>query len=639
MTKAWLKNYPENTAHQIDVTRYNSLIDLFHKTTAKYKQQTAYSNFGAELTFDQVDKLSSNFAAFLQSKLNIIKGERVALMCPNTLCFPVAMWGIIRVGAVQVNVNPMYTARELEHQLNDAQVDTIIIFSPSTKMLADIIGNTGIKNVITVDLDDLVNKDLPCAPVDERLINTISFTDALAQGETVELAEPTLCQNDLLYLQYTGGTTGLSKGAMLSHGNLIANILQYQEFAKNHIHYGNDVVITAIPMYHIFALMANTLSYFYFGAKNVLVTNPRDMPSFVEIWKSTPATMFTGVNTLFNGLLHTPGFDQVDFSSLKLCIGGGAAVQTAVAEKWQQVTGIKLHEGYGLSETSPILTLNFGNADQTDYVAGIGTPMPNTDISIRDDNGNVVAQGESGELCAKGPQVMSGYWNNTEATDECMTHDGYFKTGDVALLDDKGFFHIVDRKKDMINVSGFNVYPNEIEAEIAKMPGILESACIGVKDNKTGEAVKLFVVTDKQSANASITEQDIINHCREQLAPEKVPNYILFMEAFPRGPAGKVELSKVKTAAEHMLNNSEANVSGSIEEQVIQIAAGIFKEPVESLSSATTPESTIGWDSLAQLQIVVALEKIFQIKLGARDVMNIKSLANAIEIIKQHKNQ
>jgi len=544
MTKPWFKNYPANVAQEVDVSRYSSLVDLFHQTTKKYQKQSAYSNFGAELTFEQIDVLSRDFGAFLQAKLNITKGERVALMCPNTLCFPVAMWGIIRVGGVQVNVNPMYTPRELAHQLNDAQVDTIIIFSPSTKMLADIIKDTGVKNVITINLDDLVNKGLPCAPVDERLTDTINFTDALAQGKALELTEPTLCQDDLLYLQYTGGTTGLSRGAMLSHGNLIANILQYQEFAKNHIHYGNDIVITAIPMYHIFALMANTLSYFYFGAKNVLVTNPRDMPSFVEIWKTTSATMFTGVNTLFNGLLHTPGFDQVDFSTLKLSIGGGAAVQQAVADKWQQVTGVRLQEGYGLSETSPILTLNFGNSDQSEYIAGIGVPLPNTDISIRDDKGGVVARGESGELCAKGPQVMSGYWNNIDATNECMTHEGYFKTGDVALLDDKGFFHIVDRKKDMIIVSGFNVYPNEIEAEVAKMPGILESACIGVADGKTGEAVKLFVVLDdesnKESKDTNITEQDVINFCRQGLTAYKVPKQVVFIDEIPKSSVGKL---------------------------------------------------------------------------------------------------
>jgi long-chain acyl-CoA synthetase len=540
MTKSWFTNYPENVAHTVDLSRYSSLTDLLQQTTAKYQKNTAYSNFGAELTFEQVDELSRDFAAYLQNKLSVVKNDRVALMCPNTLCFPIAMWGIIRVGGVQVNVNPMYTPRELEHQLNDAQVDTIIIFSPSTEMLAEILDNTGIKNIITIDLDDLVNKGLPCAGVDERLSNTISFTDALTQGKTLELNEPMLCQDDLLFLQYTGGTTGLSKGAMLSHGNLIANILQYKEFAKAHIDYGHDVVITAIPMYHIFALMANTLSYFSFGAKNVLVTNPRDMPSFVEVWKNTPATMFTGVNTLFNGLLHTPGFDEVDFSSLKLCIGGGAAVQQAVADKWRQVTGVKLQEGYGLSETSPILTLNFGSAEHTDDVPGIGVPVPNTDISIRDEMGNSVEQGLSGELCAKGPQVMSGYWNNVAATTECMTSDGYFKTGDVAMLDEHGFFHIVDRIKDMINVSGFNVYPNEIEAEVAKMPGILESACIGVDDDKTGEAVKLFIVTDKSADDANITEKDVINFCRQGLTAYKAPKQVVFIDEIPKSSVGKL---------------------------------------------------------------------------------------------------
>ena len=540
MTKSWFTNYPENVAHTVDLSRYSSLTDLLQQTTEKYQKNIAYSNFGSELTFEQVDELSRDFAAYLQNKLSVVKNDRVALMCPNTLCFPIAMWGIIRVGGVQVNVNPMYTPRELEHQLNDAQVDTIIIFSPSTEMLAEILDNTGIKNIITVDLDDLVNKGLPCAGVDKRLTNTVSFTDALAQGKTLTLNEPALCQVHLLFLQYTGGTTGLSKGAMLSHGNLIANILQYKEFAKAHIDYGNDIVITAIPMYHIFALMANTLSYFSFGAKNVLVTNPRDMPSFVEVWKNTPATMFTGVNTLYNGLLHTPGFDEVDFSSLKLCIGGGAAVQQAVADKWRQVTGVKLQEGYGLSETSPILTLNFGSVDHSDDVPGIGVPVPNTDISIRDEMGNSVAQGESGELCAKGPQVMSGYWNNVAATTECMTPDGYFKTGDVAMLDEHGFFHIVDRIKDMINVSGFNVYPNEIEAEVAKMPGILESACIGVDDDKTGEAVKLFIVTDKDSKEGDITEKDVISFCRQGLTGYKAPKHVVFIDEIPKSSVGKL---------------------------------------------------------------------------------------------------
>jgi len=356
MTKPWFKNYAENIAHTIDMDKYDSLLDLFKPAVEQYNNQCAYSNFNAELTFNEVDTLSRNFSAYLQSNLKMKKGERIALMCPNTLCFPIAMWGIIRAGCVQVNVNPMYTPRELQHQLNDAQVETVIIFTPSTKMLADIVDNTTIKNIIIINLDDLANKGLPSTPVDPRLNNVIEFTDAIKLGEDLTLIEPKLNQDDLLYLQYTGGTTGLAKGAMLTHGNLIANILQFQAFAQDRIDYGNDIVITAIPMYHIFALMANTLSYFYFGAKNVLVTNPRDMPSFVEVWKNTPATMFTGVNTLFNGLLHTPGFDEVDFSSLKLSIGGGAAVQQAVADKWQEVTKVRLCEGYGLSETSPILT-------------------------------------------------------------------------------------------------------------------------------------------------------------------------------------------------------------------------------------------------------------------------------------------
>ena len=532
--KSWLKNYPQNVNHNIDTKQYNSLTEMLTEAVDTYKNNVAYQNFGAELSFSDVEKLSRNFAAYLQHQANIKKGDRVALMTPNTLCFPVAMWGILRAGAVQVNVNPLYTARELAHQLTDADVETIIIFSAATPTLAKIIAETSVKQVIVINLDDLINKGLPSPAIDENLENTILFTDALNQGEKLELQPVDISQQDLAFLQYTGGTTGLSKGAMLTHGNIIANILQYQEFAKNVFEYGKEVVITAIPMYHIFALTANTLCYFYFGAKNILVTNPRDMVAFVEVWRHANATVFTGVNTLFNGLLHTPGFADLDFSSLKLCIGGGAAVQQAVADKWQQVTGVRLNEGYGLSETSPILTLNFGN--EQEYVPGIGVPIPNTDISIRDDDGNELPQGESGELCAKGPQIMAGYWRVPEATANAMTKDGYFKTGDIALLDNKGFFHIVDRKKDMILVSGFNVYPNEIEAELAKMPGIIESACIGITDNKTGEAVKVFVVKKQQE----ISEQDIINFCSQNLTAYKVPKQVIFIDEIPKSSVGKL---------------------------------------------------------------------------------------------------
>ena len=534
MTKPWLKNYPKNINVQVDTQKYHSLLDLFHQTIAQYKDKIAFENFGAQLSFQQVDELSRNFAAYLQTKLQIKIGDRVALMCPNTLCFPVAMWGIIRAGGVQVNVNPLYTAHELEHQLNDAQVSTIVIFAASTTVLAEIKENTTVKNIVVIHLDDLVNKALPAAPIDQRLNKYTLLNDALIQGQSLPLVETSLSQTNLLFLQYTGGTTGLSKGAMLTHGNIIANLMQYQEFSKNIILYGEEIVITAIPMYHIFALTANCLAYFIFGGKNILVTNPRDMPAFVELWQQANATFFTGVNTLFNGLLNTPGFDQVDFSHLKLCIGGGAAIQQAVADKWQKTTGIRLNEGYGLSETSPILSLNFGT-DKI-YIPGIGVPLPSTDLSVRDDFNNILPQGKSGELCAKGPQVMLGYWHNEEATKAVMTVDGYFKTGDIGCLDEQGFFHIVDRKKDMILVSGFNVYPNEIEAEIASMPGILESACIGIPDKKTGEAVKLFVV--KQQSN--ITAEAVIEFLRKNLTAYKVPKHIQFIDEIPKSTVGKM---------------------------------------------------------------------------------------------------
>ena len=548
MTQAWFKNYPKNVTHQIDLDTAHSLLDLFNQSVERYQDTIAFSNFGAELSFSDVDRLSNDFAAYLQSELKIRKGDHVALMSPNMLSFPIAMWGIIKVGGVQVNVNPLYTSKELQHQLNDAQVKTIIIFSPSTKVLADIVDNTQVENIIVIQLDDLVAKGLPNTPVDQRLKETSCFLEILKQGQTMAFNSVELCAKDLLFLQYTGGTTGLSKGAMLSHGNIIANILQYQEFAKDKIMHGNEVVITAIPMYHIFALTANALCYFFFGAKNILVTNPRDMVSFVKVWQDNKATFFTGVNTLFNGLLHTPGFDRIDFSALKLTIGGGAAVQAAVAKKWQQVTGNRLNEGYGLSETSPILTLNFGDRSHTEglYIAGVGSAIPSTDISIRDDNGNVVEQGKAGELCAKGPQVMLGYWNNEQATSEAMTIDGYFKTGDVALLDEHGFFHIVDRKKDMIIVSGFNVYPNEIEAEIAHMPGILESACIGIEDKKTGEAVKVFAVKESNEQGQAITEIDIIDFCRQGLAGYKVPKKIQFIDELPKSSVGKILRRELK---------------------------------------------------------------------------------------------
>ncbi len=513
---------------------FRSLMDLFHLSIDHYKDKVAYSCHNKELSFNDIDRLSRDFAAYLQSNLNIDQGERVGLMCPNTLAFPIAMWGIIRIGAVQVNINPSYTANELQHQINDAQVDTIVILSSSTTVLADIQEQTNIKNIIIVSIDDFLKGGQHSPLIDNRLTKTINFTDALKCGYELDVNEPTIYSHDLVFLQYTGGTTGLSKGAMLTHGNVLANVLQYSEFNSQRIAYETEVVVTAIPMYHIFALTVNTLCYFFYGAKNILISDPKNSELFVQAWQENKVTFFTGVNTLFNSLLHVESFKKLDFSSLKLTIGGGAPVQEAVAKKWLELTGIKLSEGYGLSETSPVLTLNI--SDNNSAITGIGKPLPLTEISLRDDKGIIVAQGESGELCAKGPQVMLGYWQNPNATKEVMTDDGFFKTGDIAFLDDQSHYHIVDRKKDMILVSGFNVFPNEIEAVLADLYGIFESACVGVPDEKTGEAVQAFIVRTA----SDITEKTVIDHCRTKLSAYKVPKVINFVSELPKSTVGKI---------------------------------------------------------------------------------------------------
>jgi len=538
--RPWQKSYPEGIPSEIDTSEYSSITQLFHEAVGKYEDNVAFSSFGTELSYGDIDRLSRDFAAYLQHDLGLRKGDRVAMMAPNTLVFAIGMFGVIRAGGVQVNVNPLYSPTELKHQLNDADVDTIIVFSGSTETLAQVVEQTPIRNIIVFGLDDLVNRGLPSPPVDARLENTIEFTDALAAGTGLPFEEPELNLDDLLFLQYTGGTTGLSKGAMLTHGNLVANILQFQSVDSGMIEDGSEVVITAIPMYHIFALMVNTLSFFRRGEKNVLVTNPRDMESFVKIWAASRPSIFTGVNTLFVGLLHTPGFSDIDFSSLKFTMGGGAPVQKAVSQKWKDLTGSYIKEGYGLSETSPVATVNLLGVPE--YRAGIGVPVPSTDISLRDDDGNEVPQGEPGELCIKGPQVTSGYWRQPEATAASMTDDGYFKTGDIAVMDEDGYFQIVDRKKDMILVSGFNVYPNEIEDAVAHMPGVIESACVGMPSEATGEAVKLFVV----KSDDSITEENVRDFCREHLAGYKVPRQVVFLEELPKSAVGKILRRELK---------------------------------------------------------------------------------------------
>lgn len=534
MNKPWFDSYDPWMPREIDPDSYVNVVDMINEACERFADLPAYSNFGASRSYAEVSGLSRNFAAYLQSDLGLKKGDRVALMAPNMMAFPIAMFGILRAGGVQVNVNPMYTARELEHQLNDADVETIVVFSGSTATLAEIIHETNIKNVIVTKLDDFIDRGLPSPPVDDKLEGSKLLVDVIAAGADLAFEPPEILSDDLIYLQYTGGTTGLSKGAMLTHRNLVANVLQYESAAGEYIHHGEDVVMTAIPMYHIFALMLNTLSYFRFGANNVLITNPRDMPAFVEEWAKWPVSVFSGVNTLYNGLLNTPGFADLDFSSLRIAVGGGAAVQKAVSDQWKAVTGRHIKEGYGLSETSPVLTLNPLGSE--DFLSAIGLPVSSTDITLRDDDGNIVPEGESGELCAKGPQVMKGYWRRDDATASAMTEDGYFCTGDIATMDEKGYFRIVDRKKDMILVSGFNVYPNEIEAEVAMMPEVLECACIGVPDERSGEAVKLFVV----KADESLTEEAVIAHCREGLARYKVPDYVVFIDEIPKSTVGKI---------------------------------------------------------------------------------------------------
>ena len=534
MVKPWLAHYDDWVPHEIELESQANVVDVLLEAGTSFAENVAYSSFGATLSFADVLQLSRDFAAYLQNDIGIKKGDRIAMMSPNIMAFPVGMCGILRAGGVQVNVNPMYTARELEHQLNDADVETIIVYAASTATLAEIVGRTPIKHIIVVQIDDLVGKGIPASEIAVGLPAYVKFSDVLAAGRKLQFNAPKIAGEDPIYLQYTGGTTGLSKGAMLSHGNLVANILQFECFAGDYIRYGEDVVITAIPMYHIFALMVNTLSYFKFGATNVMIANPADMPAFVAEWSRWPVSVFTGVNTLFNGLLHTPGFSDLNFSALRISMGGGAAVQKAVSDHWKSITGRHIKEGYGLSETSPVLTVNpFGLSD---FKSSIGLPVPSTDLSLRDDDGNVVGQGERGEICAKGPQVMSGYWRRDDATAEVMTADGYFRTGDIATMDDAGFFRIVDRKKDMILVSGFNVFPNEIEAEVAAMPEVLECACIGVSDEGSGEAVKLFVV----KADDSLTIEAVESWCRERLTAYKVPKHIVFIDALPKSTVGKI---------------------------------------------------------------------------------------------------
>src|SRR5215472_2904703 len=532
--KHWLGAYGENIPCEIDPDVHGSVVELLEAAMRRYPDKPAFRCFGQTLTYAETDRLSRNFAAYLQANLSVKKDDRIAVMLPNIPAFPLAMVGIVRAGGVQVNVNPLYTPRELGHQLNDAGVEIIVIFNGVSGTLAEIIGKTGVRQIINVRPSDGIGAELPSPALDPRLTSAVAFSSALAAGAELDFKPASLAGDDLLFLQYTGGTTGLSKGAALSHRNLVANTEQFKAFLGDALRPGEDVVVTALPLYHIFALMLNFIAYYSIGAENWLVPNARDIDSLVESLRQSRCTAFTGVNTLFGGLVGHPKIAEVDFSRLRAVIGGGAAVLPTTSAKWKALTGKEIREGYGLSETSPILTLNPATGG---FSATVGLPLPSTDIKLLDSEDKEAPIGEPGEVCAKGPQVMRGYWQKPDANAEAFTADGYFRTGDIGVFDEKGFLKIVDRKKDMIIVSGFNVYPNEIEAVAAACAGIAECACVGRPDEKSGEAVRLFVA---RTAGSSLTEEDVIAHCRRELAGYKVPKEVRFLDALPKSNVGKI---------------------------------------------------------------------------------------------------
>lgn len=544
MEKIWLSHYQAGVPQEIDPGEYSSLVALFEDSCRQFAQQVAYVNWGTELTYDELEQQSRHFAIFLQ-QLGLKKGARVALMMPNLLQYPIALFGILRAGFVVVNTNPLYTADEVTHQINDSGAEVIIVLANFASTLAKALPRTQIKQVVVTEIGDMF-------PLAKRLVinfvvkyikkmvpsfhipKLISFRTALKSGAGKQLQVPHLTHQDTAFLQYTGGTTGISKGAVLTHGNMVANILQaYQWILPIGIN-NHDIIITALPLYHIFSLTANCLTFIKVGAKNILITNPRDITRFINDIKQSGFTAITGVNTLYNALINHPKFSEIDFSKVKIALSGGMALQKSVSIKWQELTKSPLIEAYGLTETCPAVTINPMNLKK--YNGSIGLPLSSTDISIRDDDENELPLGETGELCVKGPQVMAGYWQREEETKKVMTHDGFLKTGDIAKVDDQGFVYLVDRKKDMIVVSGFNVYPNEVEQVIGMHPGVLEVGVIGEISEEHGERVKACIV----KRDPSLTVEQIIAYCREHLTAYKVPKLVEFYSELPKTNVGKI---------------------------------------------------------------------------------------------------
>ena len=552
--RPWLQSYPAGVPAEIDVNEFKSVGAVFDASVARFRDRPAYSNLGKTITYGQADELVTRFACYLLNELQLKKGDRVALMMPNCLQYPIATFGILRAGLTVVNVNPLYTARELKHQLVDSGASVLVVIDNFGHTVAEVIADTPVKQVITTALGDML--DFPKRPIvnfvlkyvkkmvpDYHLPGAVRFGTALKLGSRHGLPQVEVDHEDVAFLQYTGGTTGVSKGAILTHRNLIANMQQASAWiAGSGVKPGEEVIITALPLYHIFALTANGLVFMKLGGLNHLITNPRDMPGFVKEIRNLRFTAITGVNTLFNGLLNTPGFDQVDFSGLKVTLGGGMAVQRAVAERWKKVTGATLVEAYGLTETSPAACIN--PLTLAEFNGAIGLPIPSTDACVKDDNGQTLPVGEIGELCIRGPQVMRGYWQRPEETAAAIDSEGWLHTGDMARMDENGFFYIVDRKKDMILVSGFNVYPNEVEDVIAMMPGVLEVAAVGVPDEKSGEAVKVVIVRK----DPNLTAEQVKEHTRAHLTGYKHPRIVEFRQELPKTNVGKILRRELRDA-------------------------------------------------------------------------------------------
>ena len=555
MEKLWLNSYEQGVNAEIDITQYSSISDVFRQSVEKFAHQPAFQNMGKTLTYAEVGKLAENFASYLQNVLKLPRGERVAIMLPNLLQYPIALFGILQAGLVAVNTNPLYTPRELEHQLKDSGATTIIVLENFANTLELVLPRTQIKHVIVASVGEMfgffkgslinfvlrkVKKMVP----EYRISDTIPFQTALKEGAAHTFRPVSLTREDTALLQYTGGTTGVAKGAILSHGNICANMQQAAEWIVNLLQPGKETVIAALPLYHIFALTVNLMIFTQAGSKIILITNPRDMKSFIGDMKKERVSVFVGVNTLFNGMVNQPDFATIDFSSLKLTLGGGMATQKAVAEKWKNITGTPIVEAYGLTEASPGVCANPLNIPA--YTGGIGLPIPSTEIELRDADGNEVAQGQPGEMWIRGPQVMKGYWNRPEETAKVLDSRGFLATGDIAVMDEKGWFKLVDRKKDLIVVSGFNVYPNEVEDVAASHPKVLEAACIGVSSPKTGEALKLFIVKKDES----LTAEELIAFCRTELTAYKVPKDIEFRDELPKSNVGKILRRELRKEAE-----------------------------------------------------------------------------------------